>query len=163
MAAAGSKARALLSRVRGVVEPHMRSARDKGASQFEGLLARNAEYVVKDKAAADKLLKQYVFTQLARCARRRPPLVPPPPPLRRPPRPPRAHLTPCTLPRRCRIPPGLAHSRQEAAAVRARLANLRELPVPEVATYLGFAAELYAWFAIGEIVGRGGTLTGYAV
>jgi hypothetical protein len=33
----------------------------------------------------------------------------------------------------------------------------------QVATYVGFAAELYAWFCIGEIVGRGGSLTGYNV
>lgn len=32
-----------------------------------------------------------------------------------------------------------------------------------MATYLGFAAELYAWFVIGEIIGRGGSLTGYNV
>jgi hypothetical protein len=95
--------------------------------------------------------------------RRRSPLSPTP--LRRLLRPPaRQRLPHAPRPRLPdRIPPGLAHSRQEAAAVRARLANFRELPVPEMATYLGFAAELYAWFAIGEIVGRGGTLTGYAV
>lgn len=33
----------------------------------------------------------------------------------------------------------------------------------QVATYLGFTAELYAWFCLGEIVGRGGSLTGYHV
>jgi hypothetical protein len=32
-----------------------------------------------------------------------------------------------------------------------------------MAVYVGFAAELYAWFVIGEIVGRGGSLTGYNV
>ena len=37
------------------------------------------------------------------------------------------------------------------------------LPCLQVATYVGFAAELYAWFCIGEIVGRGGSLTGYNV
>ena len=31
----------------------------------------------------------------------------------------------------------------------------------QMAVYAGFAAEVYAWFAIGEIVGRGGSLTGY--
>lgn len=30
----------------------------------------------------------------------------------------------------------------------------------QVAIYAGFLAELYAWFCIGEIVGRGGSLTG---
>lgn len=37
------------------------------------------------------------------------------------------------------------------------------LPPPQMALYAGFAAELYAWFCIGEIVGRGGSLTGYSV
>jgi F-type H+-transporting ATPase subunit g len=37
------------------------------------------------------------------------------------------------------------------------------LPCLQVATCVGFAAELYAWFCIGEIVGRGGSLTGYNV
>lgn len=34
---------------------------------------------------------------------------------------------------------------------------------PQVAVYVGFAAELYAWMCIGEIIGRGGSLTGYNV
>jgi len=33
----------------------------------------------------------------------------------------------------------------------------------QVAIYAGFVAELYAWFCVGEIVGRGGSLTGYSV
>lgn len=32
-----------------------------------------------------------------------------------------------------------------------------------MATYAAFFAEAYAWFAIGEIVGRGGSITGYNV
>jgi F-type H+-transporting ATPase subunit g len=33
----------------------------------------------------------------------------------------------------------------------------------QLATYLAFGAEVYAWFCIGEIVGRGGSLTGYDI
>ena len=33
----------------------------------------------------------------------------------------------------------------------------------QMATYLGFAAELYAWFVVGEVIGRGGSLTGYQI
>jgi len=33
----------------------------------------------------------------------------------------------------------------------------------QMAQYVGFAAELYAWFVIGEIIGRGGSLTGYTI
>lgn len=36
-------------------------------------------------------------------------------------------------------------------------------PHTQLATYLGFGAELYAWWCVGEIVGRGGSLTGYSV
>ena len=36
-------------------------------------------------------------------------------------------------------------------------------PPPQVATYVGFTAEVYAWFVIGEIIGRGGSLTGYSL
>ena len=40
-------------------------------------------------------------------------------------------------------------------------ARMGELDVATAATGAVFAAELYAWFAVGEIVGRGGKLTGY--
>lgn len=36
-------------------------------------------------------------------------------------------------------------------------------PLVQMATYAGFVAEVYAWFAIGEIIGRGGTLSGYSI
>lgn len=36
-------------------------------------------------------------------------------------------------------------------------------PAPQLATYLAFGAEVYAWFCIGEIIGRGGSLTGYSI
>ena len=32
---------------------------------------------------------------------------------------------------------------------------------PQVGTAALFSAEVYAWFCVGEIVGRGGGLTGY--
>lgn len=37
------------------------------------------------------------------------------------------------------------------------------LPSLQLATYVAFGAEVYAWFCIGEIVGRGFSLTGYSV
>lgn len=117
----------VLSKARAAAEPLWTRVSGQTAKQYETLMAKNAQYVVKDKEAADKLLKQYVFTQLAR------------------------------------IPTGMAECSREAAVMRQKWANLRELPATEVATYVGFAAELYAWFCLGEIVGRGGTLTGYSV
>ena len=37
------------------------------SKHYEQLMKENSQYVVKDKAAADKLLKQYIFTTLSRC------------------------------------------------------------------------------------------------
>ena len=36
------------------------------SKHFEQLMKDNQQYVVKDKEAADKLLKQYVFTTMSR-------------------------------------------------------------------------------------------------
>lgn len=57
---------ALVSKARAAAEPVVSRASSEVAKQYDGLMAKNAQYVVKDKEAADKLLKQYVFTQLAR-------------------------------------------------------------------------------------------------
>ncbi|KAL4855911.1 hypothetical protein ACK3TF_003673 [Chlorella vulgaris] len=117
----------LVSKAKAATEPAWKVARTETVKQYDALMSKNSQYVVKDSAAADKLLKQYVFTQLSR------------------------------------IPTGITACKQEAAAARSKFANLKEMPTTEVATYVGFAAELYAWFCIGEIVGRGGSLTGYNV
>ena len=55
-----------------------------------------------------------------------------------------------------------AQLRREWAAVRAAARSWRERSLGEVGTAAAFAAECFAWFCVGEIVGRGGTLTGYA-
>lgn len=62
-----------------------------------------------------------------------------------------------------RIPVGLEECQREAHVLKGKWANVKDLPMTEVATYVGFAAEVYAWFCIGEIVGRGGSLTGYSI
>ncbi len=54
-----------------------------------------------------------------------------------------------------------AHMQQELDAVKAAARNRRELPLATVAKAGVFGAECFAWFCLGEIVGRGGTLTGY--
>lgn len=33
----------------------------------------------------------------------------------------------------------------------------------QAAVYAGFAAEVFAWFCVGEIIGRGFTLSGYSL
>ena len=46
----------------------------------------------------------------------------------------------------------------------AALTLSRPLAAPlQLATYLAFGAEIYAWFCVGEIVGRGGSITGYNI
>lgn len=64
--AAVARAQQLLSKLKGAVEPAYKLARTEVVKQYEVQMAKNAEYVVKDKAAADKLLKQWFYTQLSR-------------------------------------------------------------------------------------------------
>eukprot|EP00244_Chara_vulgaris_P010270 TRINITY_DN4659_c0_g1_i4.p1 TRINITY_DN4659_c0_g1~~TRINITY_DN4659_c0_g1_i4.p1 ORF type:complete len:123 (-),score=22.03 TRINITY_DN4659_c0_g1_i4:82-450(-) len=52
---------------------------------------------------------------------------------------------------------------KEVEMMKTKWANRSELSVEEVAVAALFAGECYAWFCVGEIVGRGGTLTGYKV
>ena len=61
------------------------------------------------------------------------------------------------------IPHGLAECRSEWAAVRRTWAARRDLPLSEAGMYALFAGEVFAWFCVGEIVGRGFTFGGYAV
>jgi F-type H+-transporting ATPase subunit g len=56
----------LLGRARGLVEPTLGRGANEVAHRFEDLMQKNAEYVVKDPAQANKLLRQWTFTQLAR-------------------------------------------------------------------------------------------------
>ncbi|KAL6773860.1 hypothetical protein ACKKBG_A22795 [Auxenochlorella protothecoides x Auxenochlorella symbiontica] len=117
----------LVSKAKSTVAPIYSTARKEVVKQYDGLLSKNSEYVVKDPEQASKLLKQYTFTKLAS------------------------------------IPEGIATCKKEAAAARHRLGQWRDLPVTEAAMYAGFAAEVFAWFCVGEIVGRGGNVAGYSV
>lgn len=62
-----------------------------------------------------------------------------------------------------RLPRAIEAARAEAREVgeAARRARAGEADVATIATGMVFAAETYAWFCVGEIVGRGGKLTGY--
>jgi hypothetical protein len=57
---------ALASKARAAAEPAWNKARTETVKQYDALMSSNQQYVVKDKEAADKLLKQYVFTQLSK-------------------------------------------------------------------------------------------------
>lgn len=117
----------LLSKAKAAAEPMYKIAREQSVKQYDNVMSKGQQYVVKDKDASDKLLKQWFFTNLSR------------------------------------LPAEIAQAKGEANFLRGRLSQFRELPVTEMAVYAGFAAEVYAWFAIGEIVGRGGSLTGYDI
>ena len=71
MAAQLQKAQQLLGKLKGAAEPAYKLARTQVVKQYEAQMAKNAEYVVKDPAVADKLLKQWFYTRLSRwvCAR----------------------------------------------------------------------------------------------
>ena len=62
-----------------------------------------------------------------------------------------------------RLPGAIEAARAEAAAARevAKRARAGEADVATIGVGAVFAAEVYAWFCVGEIVGRGGKLTGY--
>jgi hypothetical protein len=61
-----SRLTGLLSTVQKTVEPSAKYLGTEVSTRYDKLMKDNAQYVVKDKAAADKLLKQWVFTRLAR-------------------------------------------------------------------------------------------------
>lgn len=42
-------------------------------------------------------------------------------------------------------------------------ANRRDLPLAEAGLYALFVGEVFAWFCVGEIMGRGGSVSGYVV
>ncbi|ACO65148.1 predicted protein [Micromonas commoda] len=92
---------------------------------YNATMARNAEYVVKDPAAVDKLGRQLVFSNLAK------------------------------------LPGMVEGARAEVNIVKQKWAGRMDLPMAEVGTAALFAGEVYAWFCVGEIIGRGGSLTGY--
>ncbi|KAL3694122.1 hypothetical protein R1sor_007773 [Riccia sorocarpa] len=53
--------------------------------------------------------------------------------------------------------------REELDYVKQKVMNQNDLKREEVAVAVLFAEECYAWYCVGEIVGRGGTVTGYKV
>ena len=62
-----------------------------------------------------------------------------------------------------RVPGAIVSATAEMETVRAaaRRARAGEIDMRTVGASAVFAAEVYAWFCVGEIVGRGGKLTGY--
>ena len=56
----------LVSRTRSTVEPAYKWAEKQTVDQYSKLMEQNKQYVVEDPAAAEKLGRQFVFTNLAR-------------------------------------------------------------------------------------------------
>lgn len=65
-AAIRARASQIAKQVNKTVGPAYEWTEKNAVSQYNKLMAENQQYVVKDPKAADLLLKQYVFTNLAR-------------------------------------------------------------------------------------------------
>lgn len=63
----------------------------------------------------------------------------------------------------CSLPGRYEAFWKELDFVKQKMMNRKDLKLEEVGIAALFAGECYAWFCVGEIVGRGGTLTGYKV
>ena len=56
----------LVNRVTSTVQPAYRFAEKNVVENFNSTLEKNKQYVVKDQAQADKLFKQWFFTNMAK-------------------------------------------------------------------------------------------------
>ena len=56
----------MASKAKSAAEPLYKVAKEQTVKQYDSLMSKGQDYVVKDKAAADKLLKQWFFTNLSR-------------------------------------------------------------------------------------------------
>lgn len=126
-AAVRARAQQIAQQVQKTVGPLYQTSEKQAVQQYKKLMAANEQYVVKDKEAADKLLKQYVYTNLAR------------------------------------IPQGVEASQKDIGTLRTKFSKISDMPLTELGTYALFAGEVYAWFCVGEIAGRGFSLGGYKV
>jgi F-type H+-transporting ATPase subunit g len=62
-----------------------------------------------------------------------------------------------------RIPDNITQAQKEVGVLKQTVSRGSELHLNEVGMLALFAGELYAWFVVGEIVGRGGSLVDYEV
>ena len=60
-----------------------------------------------------------------------------------------------------RLPARRQHALKELEVVKGKWANRGEMSAGEAAVGGLFAAEVFAWFCVGEIIGRGGTILDY--
>ena len=67
-AAVRARAQQVAQQVQKTLVPLYERSEKQAVQRYKKLMEENQHYVVKDKEAADKLLKQYVFTSLSRSA-----------------------------------------------------------------------------------------------
>ena len=65
----------LLTKAQATLEPAYNWTEKQAVTNFNKVMKENQQYVVKDKAQADKLWRQLVFTNLARCGSASAPVV----------------------------------------------------------------------------------------
>lgn len=61
------------------------------------------------------------------------------------------------------IPDTAAACSSEWKIVKQTWARRQDLPLAEAGLYTAFVGEMFAWFCVGEVVGRGGSISGYSV
>ena len=61
------------------------------------------------------------------------------------------------------LPDTAAACSSEWKIVKQTWARRQDLPLSEAGLYAAFAGEVFAWFCVGEVVGRGGSISGYSV
>uniref|UniRef100_A0A804QTR2 Mitochondrial ATP synthase subunit G protein n=1 Tax=Zea mays TaxID=4577 RepID=A0A804QTR2_MAIZE len=113
-----------------------------GGSYYKELMEKNKQYVVQPPTIekCQELSKQLFYTRLARA------------------------LVLTNTPYVSKFLPGRYESFwKELDGVKQVWKNRKDLKVEDLGIATLFGVELYAWFCVGEIVGRGFTLTGYKV
>ena len=60
------------------------------------------------------------------------------------------------------VPAGIKASEAELGALKSQLRTWKELSAQEMGMLVAFGAELFVWFSLGEIAGRG-SITGYDI
>ena len=74
-AAVRARAQQIAQQVHKTLVPMYERGEKQALERYQKMMEENKQYIVKDKEAADKLLKQYVFTSLSRLIAQPVPIV----------------------------------------------------------------------------------------
>ena len=123
----------LLNKVHQSVAPVYKSTEKAVSEQYEKLMKGGEQYVVKDPAQADKLLKQLVYTNLSRCVRSATVFGKPAGNIiQHPFCNPVSHCPHCAKILFCRIPAGVKQVENEWGTVQSKFAKRNDMPLTEV-------------------------------